>query len=405
VEDIVIIGAGHAAGQAIASLRADGFKGTIRLLGEEPYIPYQRPPLSKKFLSGELDLERVLFKPGAFYEQAGVDVRLGTRVASLDPAGHVVRTEAGEDIPYGKLILATGSRVRRLVIPGSDLGGIHYLRTIADVDAMRADFRPGARLVVVGGGYIGLEVAAVAVKLGLDVTVLEAADRVLARVTAPVVSAFYERVHAEEGVRIRTGLGVDGFAGTGRVDKVLLVGGEEIPADVVVVGVGIVPNAELALDAGLHVEDGIVVDAYCRTSDPDIVAIGDCTRHPNAIYDRNLRLESVHNALEQAKTASATLTGSLKAYSQVPWFWSDQYDLKLQIAGLSQGHDEAVVRGDPDKGRSFAVFYLRDGVLIAVDAVNRPLEFLTAKQLIANHARIAAERLADESIHMKQIAG
>jgi 3-phenylpropionate/trans-cinnamate dioxygenase ferredoxin reductase subunit len=405
VEDIVIIGAGHAAGQAIASLRADGFKGPIRLLGEEPHIPYQRPPLSKKFLSGELDLDRVLFKPAAFYEQAGVDVRLGTRAVSIDRASHVVTTESGETIPYAKLILATGSRVRRLVIPGSDLGGIHYLRTIADVDAMRADFRPGARLVVVGGGYIGLEVAAVAVKLGLDVTVLEAADRVLARVTAPAVSAFYERVHAEEGVRILTGLGVDGFAGTGRVDKVLLVGGDEVPADVVVVGVGIVPNVELALDAGLHVEDGIVVDEFCRTSDPDIVAIGDCTRHPNAIYDRSLRLESVHNALEQAKTASATVTGSLKAYAQVPWFWSDQFDLKLQIAGLSQGHDEAVVRGDPDKGRSFAVFYLKDGVLIAVDAVNRPLEFLTAKQLIASHSRIAPERLADESINMKQVAG
>ena len=405
MEDIVIIGAGHAAGQAIASLRADGFAGAIRLVGEEPYVPYQRPPLSKKFLSGELDLARVLFKPEAFYEQADVDMRLGTRAVAVDRVAHTVTLEGGAVLPYARLILATGSRVRRLSLPGSDLGGIHYLRTIEDVDGIRAELKPGARMVVVGGGYIGLEVAAVAVKLGLSVTVLEAAERVLARVTAPAISAFYERVHAEEGVRILTGTGVTGFAGEGRVREVLLPGGEAISADVVVVGVGILPNVELAAEAGLAVEDGIVVDALCATSDPDIYAIGDCTRHPNGIYGRTLRLESVHNALEQAKTASASICGKPKPYDQVPWFWSDQYDLKLQIAGLSQGHDRVVVRGNPEIGRSFAVFYLKDGILVAVDAVNRPMEFLAAKQLIAGHARIAPDRLADESINMKQIAG
>lgn len=405
MEDIVIVGAGHAAGQAVASLRADGFTGPLRLIGDEAYLPYQRPPLSKKYLSGDLDIERVYFKPPAFYEQAQVDVRLGVHVTAIDRAAHCLRTGMGEVIAYGKLILATGSRVRRLNLPGADLPGIHYLRSIHDVDAMRAEFRPGARLVVVGGGYIGLEVAAVAVKLGLSVTVIEAAERVLARVTAPVISAFYQRVHGEEGVAIRTGLGVAGFTGSTRVEGVEVAGGDVIPADVVVVGVGILANVELAAEAGLKVEDGIVVDEFCRTEDPDIFAIGDCTRHPNGIYGRTLRLESVHNALEQAKTASAALTGNLKAYAQVPWFWSDQFDLKLQIAGLSQGHDTTVVRGNPAEGRSFAVFYLKDGVLIAVDAVNRPMEFLTARQLIGTHAQIAPARLADETINMKQIAG
>jgi 3-phenylpropionate/trans-cinnamate dioxygenase ferredoxin reductase subunit len=260
-------------------------------------------------------------------------------------------------------------------------------------------------MVVVGGGYIGLEVAAVAAKRGIDVTVLETADRVMARVVDPIVSHFYERVHRAEGVKIETGVTVSGFEGTDKVTAVTSGEGKSFPCDFVVVGIGILPNTELAVEAGLTVENGIVVDEFCRTSDPDICAAGDCTSHPNAVYGRRLRLESVHNAIEQGKTAAATLAGKEKPYNQVPWFWSDQYDLKLQIVGLSAGYTQAVVRGDPEGSRSFAVFYLKDGVLIAVDAVNRAPEFMMAKILTQKQAVLDPKRIADETIPVKEIAG
>ena len=403
-DDVLIIGAGHGAGQAVASLRAEGFEGVIKVIGEEPYIPYQRPPLSKKFLAGEIDIDRVYFKPPDFYDQARAEFLLNTQVTSIDRAAHQVTLATGDRLPYGKLVVATGSRVRTLPMPGADLPGVSYLRTIEDVDQIRGRFKDGARMVVVGGGYIGLEVAAVAAKRGLHVTVLEMADMVMARVVDPIVSKFYRRIHEEEGVDIRTGVAVSGFEGDGDIKAVTCGDGSRFEADLVVVGVGILPNVELAQEAGLDCDNGILVDEYCRTNDPDIFAIGDCTNHPSPLYRRRLRLESVQNALEQAKTAAAAICGTLKAYDQVPWFWSDQYDLKLQIAGLSQGYDEAVVRGDPDAGRSFAVFYLKDGVLIAVDAINRAPEFMMSKRLIADRARIPAERLKDETISMKEMA-
>lgn len=404
-DDILIIGAGQAAAQAVQSLRAEGFAGPIRIFGDEPYAPYQRPPLSKKFLAGEIGYDRVELKGQDFYAQSGVETHWGTRVTEIDRKNKRILTADGREYPYGKLLLATGSRVRELNVPGFDLKGVHYLRNIDDVKAIQDHFREGAKMVVVGGGYIGLEVAAVAAKRGIDVTVLETADRVLARVVDPIVSQFYERVHREAGVKIETGVTVSGFEGTDRITAVTSGEGKKYLCDFVVVGIGIIPNTALAVEAGLEVENGIVVDEFCRTSDPDICAAGDCTSHPNAVYGRRIRLESVHNAIEQGKTAAATLAGKEKPYDQVPWFWSDQYDLKLQIVGLSAGYTEAVVRGDPENSRSFAVFYLKDGVLVAVDAVNRAPEFMMAKILTQKKEKLDPARIRDESIGVKEIAG
>lgn len=403
-ETFVIIGAGHAAGQAAASLRQNGFEGRIVLIGEEPYIPYQRPPLSKKFLSGELEIERLYFKPPEFYEQANIEIRLKARGDVLDAGNKTVTLEDGETIAFDKALITTGARVRKLALPGSDLPGIHYVRSIEDIHALQKDFGPGKHLAVIGGGYIGLEVAAVARQKGLEVTVLEAAPQLLARVAAPELAAFFVRVHREEGVRVRLNVSVTGFTGEAHAAHVLIDAEDPLKVDAVVIGIGVLPNIELAEAAGLHVDNGIVVDEQCRSSHPDIFAAGDCTMHPNSLLGKNLRLESVHNALEQAKTAAANMCGKDVRYAQIPWFWSDQYDLKLQMAGLSQGYDEMVVRGDITT-RSFALFYLKQGRLIATDAVNRAPEFMMSKKLIADRAVIAPERLKDESIAMKQILG
>ncbi|WP_420560512.1 NAD(P)/FAD-dependent oxidoreductase [Tepidicaulis sp.] len=404
-DHVVIVGAGHAAGQAAASLRQEGYEGAITMIGNEPYIPYQRPPLSKKFLAGEIGIDRVYFKPPEFYEKENVTVKLGTRVTEIDRKTKTVHTDQGETLTYSKLLLTTGSRVRELNLPGFDLDGVFYLRNVGDVEGIQSYFNKGGKCVIVGGGYIGLEVAAVAAKHGIDVTVLEMAPMVMARVVDPIVSRFYERVHKEEGVKILTGAAVSGFEGKdGQLTKVTCADGTAHEADFVVVGVGILPNVELAVEANLKVENGIAVDECCRTSDPDIYAAGDCTNHPNPLLGERLRLESVHNALEQAKTAAAAICGKEKPYAQIPWFWSDQYDLKLQIVGLSAGYDQAVVRGNPDEGRSFAVFYLKEGRLIAVDAINRAPEFMMSKQLIAKGVSIPAEKLRDENINMKEMA-
>ncbi|MBV8191393.1 MAG: FAD-dependent oxidoreductase [Alphaproteobacteria bacterium] len=399
---LIIVGAGQAAAQLVASLAQDGYSGPVTLLGDEPHLPYQRPPLSKKYLAGELALDRLYVKPAAFYEKAGVDLRLGTRVERIDRPGKAVILADGTALPYSTLVLATGSRPRRLALPGSELDGVFYLRTVADVDAIRGRFADARSLVVVGGGYIGLELAAVATKHGLQVTVLEQVPRLMARGVGPVVSAFYESLHRSEGVRLVTGAKVLGFEGKDRVTAVVAEDGVH-PADLVVVGVGALPNVELAAAAGLTVENGIVVDAECRTDDPAIYAIGDCTKQVHALTGQPLRLESVHNALEQGRVAAAAICGRPPPTLQVPWFWSDQYDVKLQMVGLSQGHDQAVVRGDPGSGRSFAVFYLREGQLIAVDAVNRAPEFMLSKQLIADRARPDPAKLADERVAVKDL--
>ena len=393
-EKIVIAGAGHAAGQAVATLRHEKFGGQIVLIGDEAYLPYQRPPLSKKFLAGEMPADRLLLKPPSFYENTRITLQLGTTITSIDRHGKSLSIEDGEDVSYDTLILALGSRARTLAADGTDLERVHYLRTIDDVEAIRTELDVGRRLVIIGGGYIGLEVAAVARKLGLDVTVVEMADRVMSRVVSPEISDFFQIEHANQGVKLRLSCRVKALVGKRRVRSVVLEDGEELRADLVVIGAGILPNTEIAQQAGLAVDDGIVVDDRCRTSDTDIYAIGDCTTHPNDIYGRRLRLESVHNALEQAKTAARNICGKETHYCDVPWFWSDQYDLKLQIAGLSDGYDEIVIRGNPVT-RSFACLYLKQGRLIAVDAVNAPRDYMQSKSLIAAGSVIPAKELAD----------
>jgi 3-phenylpropionate/trans-cinnamate dioxygenase ferredoxin reductase subunit len=400
---VIIAGAGHAAGQVVASLRQKKYSGTITLIGEEPWLPYQRPPLSKKFLAGELPAQRLHLKPESFYAEPGIEVRLETRIDSLDCENHSVLTSGGDRLAYDKLVLATGARPRLLPLPGADLDGVHYLRTIADVDGIRAGLATGSRLVIVGAGYIGLEVAAVARTLGADVTVIETQDRVMSRVVSPAISEFYQAEHLSHGVKLRLSAAIAGFAGNEAIAAVELADGEAIPADLVVIGVGVLPNTELATAAELEVDNGIVVDDRCRTSDPDVYAVGDCTYHPNSIIGHRVRLESVHNALEQAKTAASNICGDEIHYAQVPWFWSDQYDLKLQIAGLSGGYDETVIRGTPTT-KSFSCLYLRAGQLIAIDAVNNPRDFMQAKALIAAHAVIDPALLADAATELKSFS-
>lgn len=399
---IVIAGAGHAAGQLVVSLKQQAYAGEIVLVGDEAYLPYQRPPLSKKFLSGDLPAERLYVKPRGFYEDPKIHTCLETTIAKIDRAAKTLRTDNGNTIPYDKLILALGSRVRRLPIEGAELEGVHYLRNIADVEGIREELRNRNCAVIIGAGYIGLEVAAVTRQLGLDVTVIEMADRVMSRVVSPEISDYYQVEHSTRGVKLRLSTGVKAFRGDVRVSAVETTDGELIPADFVVVGVGIMPNTELAFAAGISVDDGIVVDDRCQTNDPDIYAVGDCTNHPNSIYGRRLRLESVHNALEQAKTAVNNICGIETHYSQVPWFWSDQYDLKLQIAGLSAGYDDVVMRGNP-ADRSFACLYLQDGRLIATDAVNSPRDFVQSKALIAARARIDSDMLANTDVQLKEM--
>ncbi|MYF29345.1 MAG: ferredoxin reductase [Gammaproteobacteria bacterium] len=397
---IVIVGGGHAAGQAAASLRQEKYEGEILIIGEEPHIPYQRPPLSKQYLSGEYGLDRVHLRPARFYESKDIGVRSGVRVENIDPADRTVACSDGAEISYDKLLLATGARPRRLAATGGDLPGVHYLRTIADVDAIKQDFAAGRRMAIIGGGYIGLEVAAIAIEAGLIVTVLEMEDRILQRVTTPAMSAFYEDIHTEKGVTIRTRMRAESFAGDGRLTGVVCAGGEAVPADLAVVGIGIEPNVELAEAAALDCSNGIVVDEYTRTSDPNIFAAGDCTNHPNPVLGRRLRLESVPNAMEQSRVAAANLADNPKTYANVPWFWSAQYDLKLQMVGFSTEAERQVVRGDPGT-RQFAVFHLNGETLVAADAVNSAREFMVARQLVGK--RVDSGALADPNVELKSI--
>lgn len=399
---IVIVGAGQAAAQAIQTLQANEFDGKIALIGDEAYVPYERPPLSKGLLAGEIELEKLFFKKPAYFAEKGIDLRLKTSVTRIERAAKRLKLDDGSTLAYDQLLLATGARVRRISIPGADLSGVHYLRGIDDVLGIRAELAPGKRLVLVGAGYIGLEVAAVAQKLGTQVTVLEMMDRVMARVVAPAVSAFYDQVHRAAGVDIRLQTGVVAFEGDGRVTAVVTDKGDRVAADMVIVGIGVVPNVELAKDAGLAVDNGIVVDDCCHTSDSDIFAAGDVTNHPSALMGRNIRLESVQNAVSQGRAAALAMLGKPEPYNEVPWFWSDQYDLKLQIAGLSEPTDEAIVRGDPAT-RKFSVAYLRDGVFVAINTINMLKDFLPAKKLIAEKRVVDKTKLADPNVSLKEL--
>ncbi|HEX7417274.1 MAG TPA: FAD-dependent oxidoreductase [Steroidobacteraceae bacterium] len=398
--NIVIIGAGQAAAQTVDTLRRKGYTGDIDLVGEEVHLPYQRPPLSKKYLAGALERDRLYFRHRPYYTEHRISLHLGRRAVSVDRSARQINLDEGPPLKYDALLLATGSRPRRLAIPGSELEGIHLLRTLDDVDVLRDAARSARRLVVVGGGYIGLEVAATCRELGLEVTVLEMADRVMNRVVCAELSAFFEAEHAKRGVRIEPGARVREFVGEGRVRAVRTADGAEHAADFVVVGVGVMPNDELALAAGLNCDNGIVVDYQCRSSDPKIFAAGDCANLPCVRYDRRVRLESVDNAFEQATTVALNMLGTPATHDKVPWFWSDQFDLKLLIVGLSQDYEKVVLRGDPAT-RSFSACYLRDGELIAIDTVNSPRDQMAARKLIAAHVRPDLAKLADPSIALK----
>jgi 3-phenylpropionate/trans-cinnamate dioxygenase ferredoxin reductase subunit len=407
-ESLIVIGAGHAGSECAVQAREAGWLGPISLIGDEMQMPYHRPPLSKAYLAGTADASAIALRPATAYQKAGVELMLGRRVESIDRDRACVQLVGGESLTYDRLVIATGGRPRTLqwgVAESSRPVNVHYVRTQADIDGLRDRFVAGANLVLVGGGYIGLEIAAVAVKAGLQVTVLEAAERVLARVTAPVVSAFYEGVHRAAGVNVRTGVQVAGVEWSDAGDRVVAlrsVAGERFESDLVVVGIGLLPNTELAAAAGLNVNDGILVDDCLTTSDPRILAIGDCTRFHSPLYDRSIRLESVGNALEQARTAAAVLAGKPAAAPGVPWFWSDQFDLKLKGAGLLQGHDRVVIRGSVED-RSFSCFYMQGPRVLAADTVNRPADFVAAKRLIADRVAVDDNRLHDPAVPLKSM--
>lgn len=400
---VVVVGAGHCAGQLVARLRAEGHEGPITMVGAETHAPYQRPPLSKNYLAGEVGVERVLLRPAAFYAEKDIVLRLGVPVRQIDLEGRCVVLESGERLPYARLVLATGAAVRRLAVPGAELAGIGYLRTIADSDAIRSSMKEGARLVVVGGGYIGLEVASVAARRGVSVTIVEAESRLMSRVVSPEVSAWYLALHREAGVDVRTGSGIAAFEGEGRVARVRCTDGALIEADFVVVGIGIGANDALAAEAGLETDDGVVVDEYGATSQPGVWAAGDCTSHPSPLYGRRVRLESVHNAMSQAKSVAANVCGKETPYDEAPWFWSDQYDAKLQIVGLAPGADERVVRGEP-AGGAFTVFHLCEGTVVAAETVNGMREHLACRKLVGARARPPREALADPAVALGGLA-
>ena len=404
--DVVIIGGSHGGSEAAFRLRQGGFTGSIALLSSEPYLPYHRPPLSKAFLAGEVTVESLLLRGVASYEKANITWRPSTTVTHIDRVDRRLTLADGSHLTYGKLILATGGRPRVLPLPGAELGGLHVMRSIADVDKLRPEFVAGSRLIIVGAGYIGLEVAAVAIKTGLDVEIVEFAPRALARVAGPELSAFYEGVHGKAGVKFRFNTGVEGFVSAphdgSRVGAVRCSGGTELPADLVLVAAGLVPNVELAVEAGLTMGNGIVVDEFCQTSDPDILAIGDCVEFPLPYAGRRVRLESVPNALEHARVAASVINGSPSAYNAVPWFWSDQYNYKLQSVGLSQGYDIAVQR----PGRTpeaFIVFYLKEGRVLAADCVSAVAEFNAAKKLVTEKITVDAAALADPAVELKSL--
>ena len=402
--DVLIVGAGHGGAQAAIALRQNKFAGTIALLGDEPDPPYERPPLSKEYLSGGKSLERLLIRPAAFWPERGIDLLLGRRVTALDPAAHTVACADGEAFGYGELIWAAGGAPRRLSCAGHDLSGVHTVRTRADADRMRAELDGVTRAVVVGGGYIGLEAAAVLATGGKQVVLLEALDRVLARVAGAPLSRFYEAEHRAHGVDIRLGARVDRIEGRdGRVTGVHLIDGEVLPCELVVVGIGIEPAVAPLVTAGAGGGNGVAVDAQCRTSLADVFAVGDCALHANRFADgAAVRLESVQNANDQASVVAKTLTGTPAAYDAVPWFWSHQYDLKLQTVGLSIGYDQLVMRGEPAT-RSFSVVYLKAGGVIALDCVNNTKDFVGGKRLVLERAKIDPARLADTAMPLKKL--
>lgn len=403
-KNIVIIGAGQAGAQAAQSLRQAGYEDRVMLIGDEPQAPYQRPPLSKKYLAGEISPDRIALLPDKFYTDNVIDCLFGTRVVGLDAHARQLTLSDGFAVTFDKALIATGSRSRALPIAGADLEGVVSLRSIADVDLIRPRVLPGQRVIIIGGGYIGLEVAAMTCRLGLEVRVIEAADRIMARTAPEIVSRHFEELHRSNGVTFETGAGVNAIARgvDGGLDVSTTAG--TLSADWVLVGIGGQPNVELGADAGLAIDNGVVVDDHCRTSAPDIYAAGDCSNFPSARYGRRMRLESVQNAIDQAKAAALAMMDKAVPYDPVPWFWSDQYDTKLQIAGIGQGADEHVVRGDPASG-AFAVAHLSKGRLIAVDAINASRDYMHARRLVPTAGVVDQVALADPAVPLNEVVG
>ncbi len=403
--DIVIVGTGHGGAQAAISLRQGGFAGSILMISRDDVPPYERPPLSKEYLAGDKPFERLLIRPEAFWAEKGIDLLLGTSVTQIDAAAKELTLSAGAPVSYGTLIWAAGGDARRLSCPGAQLEGVHAVRDKRDVDALMADLAGGyRRVVVVGGGYIGLEAAAVLTKLDCQVTLLEALPRLLARVAGEDLSAFFATEHRSHGVDVRLETSLEAILGEGRVSGVRLASGEEVPCDIVVVGIGIVPAVGPLIAAGAAGANGVDVDEYCRTSLPDVYAIGDCAAHANSYAEGAvIRLESVQNAHDMAAVVAKAICGTPEPYDALPWFWSNQYDLRLQTAGLSMGHDAAVLRGDP-ASRSFSVVYLKGGRMIAVDAVNRIKDYVQGQKLVKAGALVDAAAVADPEVALKDLA-
>jgi 3-phenylpropionate/trans-cinnamate dioxygenase ferredoxin reductase subunit len=404
--EVLIVGGGHGGAQVAVMLRTQKFAGSVAIVGDEPELPYERPPLSKEYFAGEKEFERIQLRPARYWDERDVTMLLGRRVVSVDPAAHTVTTDGGETIGYGKLVWATGGAPRMLPIPGGALPGVQGVRTRADADAMKAASETARQIVVIGGGYIGLEAAAVLTKAGKQVVLLEAQDRVLARVAGEALSRFYEKEHREHGVDLRLGVCVEAIEGEAHVTGVRLSDGEVIPADLVIVGIGIVPAVAPLLAAGAEGASGsggVLVDRHCKTSLPDIYAIGDCAAHENPFAEGAvIRLESVQNANDQANVVAKGIVGDEAPYHAIPWFWSNQYDLKLQTAGLSTGHDRAVLRGDPAT-RSFSVVYLKQGRVIAIDCVNATKDYVQGRMIVTAGLLATPGQLADTRTPLKEL--
>jgi 3-phenylpropionate/trans-cinnamate dioxygenase ferredoxin reductase subunit len=400
---VVIVGTGQAGFQAASSLRQGGFEGDVTLVGEEPQLPYQRPPLSKAFLKGEGDPGEVHLRPETFFGSKDIGLLSGDRAERVDREARTVELASGRVLAYDHLVLATGSRPRPLPVPGSDLDGVLELRTVADAQVLRERLAGGPRLVVIGGGFIGLELAASAREKGAEVTVVEALDRTMARAVTPETSAHFAALHAEHGATIRHDATVARINGNGAVSGVELGDGTKLDADVVVIGVGVVPNVELAEESGLMVRDGIVVDETLRTADPAVWAIGDCASYPSAHVGHLVRLESVQNATDHGRAVAAAIMGEPAPYDALPWFWSDQHSRKLQIAGLPHGHDSTVVRGDP-RSEAFSVFCFAGDRLVCVESVNRMPDHMAARKLLTARRTIAPADAADEAFDLKAFA-
>ncbi len=403
--DVVIVGAGHGGAQCAIALRQNGFEGTIAVIGREPEYPYERPPLSKEYFAREKTFDRLYIRPPTFWAEKGVEFRLSTEVTDVDPVAKQLTLSDGSTLGYGKLVWAAGGDPRRLSCPGADLAGIHAVRTREDCDRLMAEVDNGVRnIAVIGGGYIGLKAAAVLTKLGCKVTLLEALPRVLARVAGEELSAFYEKEHRDHGVDLRTGVTVEALEGDGAtVSGVKLGDGEVIPAEAVIVGIGIVPAVGPLIKAGAAGANGVDIDEYCRTSLPDVYAIGDCAAFAcDFAGGMVMRVESVQNANDQATCVAKAICGDEKVYHAFPWFWSNQYDLRLQTAGISAGFDSTVIRGSPED-RSFSVVYLKDGKVIALDCVNMVKDYVQGRKLVEGGVQPDLDRLADASVPLKEL--